>query len=130
MTGGVKLCYYCMLKKVKEKYPNAPKIHIILDQGPYNKSVVTKEFAQKNNIKLHFLPTYSPNLNPIERIWKLMNEYVRNNRFFSIPKEFNDAIFNFFFKTWPTIGLSLASRINDNFQTVIKPENALSAVSF
>ena len=59
-----------------------------------------------------------------------MNEYVRNNRFFSIPKEFNDAIFNFFFKTWPTIGLSMASRINDNFQTVIKPENALSAVSF
>ena len=118
------------LKKVKEKYPNAPKIHIILDQGPYNKSVVTKEFAQKNNIKLHFLPTYSPNLNPIERVWKLMNEYVRNNRFFSIPKEFNDAIFNFFFKTWPTIGLSMASRINDNFQTVIKPENALSAVSF
>jgi transposase len=34
------------------------------------------------NIKLHFLPPYSPNLNPIKRLWKVMNEKVRNNRLF------------------------------------------------
>ncbi|EGO8359046.1 hypothetical protein EYW98_05930, partial [Escherichia coli] len=26
---------------------------------------------------------YSPNLNPIERMWKLMNEHAWNNRYFS-----------------------------------------------
>lgn len=117
------------LKKVKTFFPNAPFIHVILDQGPYNKSKAIKEFAQRNNIKLHYLPTYSPNLNPIERLWKVMNEYVRNNKFFSQPKEFRDAISNFFIKIWPTISLSMASRINDNFQTVNKPENPKTSFS-
>ena len=107
-------------KKLKNKYHKALKIHVIMDQGPYNKSKATKKFASLNNIKIHLLPTYSPNLNPIERLWKVMNEYVRNNKFFSKPKEFRDSISDFFTKIWPTISLSMASRINDNFQTVNK----------
>ncbi len=72
--------------------------------------------AEKLNIKLHFLPAYSPNLNPIERLWKVMNEHSRNNRFFKTAKEFKDAIKLFFEQTLPGIGASLDSRINDNFQ--------------
>jgi len=44
--------------------------------------MLVAEIATELNIKLHFLPPYSPNLNPIERLWKVMNEKVRNNRFF------------------------------------------------
>ena len=117
------------MKNTKALHPEAPLIHFILDQGAYNKSKAVREFAAINNIKLHYLPTYSPNLNPIERLWKVMNEHVRNNRFFSKPKEFRDAISNFFTKTWPTISLSMASRINDNFQTVNKPKNIPSSFS-
>ena len=47
-------------------------------------------------ITLHYLPPYSPNLNPIERLWKVMNEYVRNNRFFKSAKEFKKEILTFF----------------------------------
>jgi transposase len=119
----------CSMKKVINKYPDAPCIHVIFDQGPANKNKAVKEFAALNNIKLHYLPTYSPNLNPIERLWKVMNEHVRNNKFFSRPKEFRDAVSNFFNKTWPTISLSMSSRINDNFQTVNKPKNFKTAFS-
>lgn len=97
-------------------YPNAPKIHLILDQGSYNTSKVTQNAAAIHNIILHYLPPYSPNLNPIERCWKIMNEYVRNNRFFSSAKEFREKITNFFNKTWPSIAMDLTSRVNDNFQ--------------
>jgi transposase len=69
-------------KKLRKKYPKAPTIHLVLDQGSYNTSIETKKAARKNGITLHYLPPYSPNLNPIERVWKVMNEHVRNNRFF------------------------------------------------
>lgn len=102
--------------KTRAAYPDAPKIHLILDRGPYNISAYTKEAAEKHRIKLHYLPPYSPNLNPIERLWKVMNEYARNSVFFKDAKAFRKAIMTFFHKTWPEIAESMVDRINDNFQ--------------
>lgn len=106
---------------LKSLYPNAPKIHIVLDRGPYNLSCKTKEAAEKCGIILHPLPAYSPNLNPIERVWKVMNEHVRNNRFFTSAKEFRQSIMHFFDHTWDEIADTLVDRVNDNFQTIQKP---------
>jgi transposase len=108
-------------KKLRGKYPHAPKIHLILDQGSYNTSAETKEAAKKNGIILHYLPPYSPNLNPSERLWKVMNERVRNNRFFKSAGEFKKAIMDFFDITWPQIAQDMVERINDNFQTLKQP---------
>jgi len=103
---------------LRSSYPTAPKIHFILDQGPYNTSERTKEAAKEHDIILHFLPTYSPNLNPIERCWKVMNERVRNNHYFQKAAEFRKEIENFFNVTWDVIAPSLVDRINDNFQSL------------
>ena len=105
-------------KKLRKKYPKAPKIHLILDQGPYNTSAETKKAAKRHDIVLHYLPPYSPNLNPSERLWKVMNEHTRNNRFFQSAKEFRAAIMEFFELTWPKIAQSMVDRINDNFETL------------
>lgn len=102
--------------ELKLSYPKAPKIHLIVDRGPYNTSFSTKEAALKRGIILHHLPPYSPNLNPIERLWKIMNESVRNNRFFESAKQFRLEIMDFFEITWPKIAHSMVDRINDNFQ--------------
>ncbi|EFN8037403.1 IS630 family transposase, partial [Escherichia coli] len=75
------------------------------------------------NIELHYLPPYSPNLNPIERLWKVMNEKSRNNVYFKSKRDFKAAIDQFFTVTLPEIADSLASRINDNFQ-VLKPASS------
>lgn len=101
---------------LKAAYPDAPKIHLILDRGPYNISITTREAAKKRGICLHYLPPYSPNLNPIERLWKVMNEHVRNNKVFQSAKEFRREITDFFDVTWPQIAMSYVDRINDNFQ--------------
>jgi len=106
--------------QIKTAYPNAPKIHIILDQSGYHRSQLVRDAALEKNIKLHYLPPYSPNLNSIERLWLVMNEEERDNVFFSSAKIFRDAINNFFDVKWPKIAQSLRGRINDNFQT-IKP---------
>lgn len=92
------------------------KIHLILDQAGYHKGAFIERTAEKLNIKLHYLPPYSPNLNPIERLWKVMNEKARDNKFFKTADEFRQSIFQFFSKTLPEISDSLKSRINDNFQ--------------
>ena len=104
---------------LRKKYPKAPRIHQIVDRGSYNISAETKEAAEKYGIVLHHLPPYSPNLNPIERLWKVMNEFVRNNRVFKNAAEFRKAIDDFFAK-WPEIAQSMVDRINDNFQTINK----------
>ena len=101
-------------------YPFAPSIHIILDQSGYHRSLLVQSEALRRNIVLHYLPPYSPNLNPIERLWKVMNEEVRNNVFFTSAKHFRDSISDFFETKVPKMAQSLRERINDNFQT-IKP---------
>jgi transposase len=91
-------------------------VHLILDRSGYHRSMLVAEKAVELNIKLHFLPPYSPNLNPIERLWKVMNEKVRNNRFFKSSKDFKEAINRFFDDILPDIGHELNARINDNFE--------------
>jgi transposase len=106
--------------QLKAAYPLAAKLHLILDRSGYHRSDLVKKQAKARQIKLHYLPAYSPNLNPIERLWKLMNEFVRNNVFFTSPKQFKGAITEFFHETIPKIKLILYQRITDNFQ-IIKP---------
>ena len=104
--------------QLKDAYPKAPKIHLILDRGPYNTSKDTQKAAKERGIELHYLPPYSPNLNPIERCWKIMNEHVRNNRFFVSAKEFRESMLHFFDHTWDNIAMDLVDRVNDNFQRI------------
>jgi transposase len=79
-----------------------------------------KETERHKKIVLHILPPYSPKLNPIERLWKVMNEQVRNNIVFTSFKEFKNKILDFFSNKWAVIKNEFRSRINDNFET-IKP---------
>ena len=93
-------------------------VHLILDQAGYNRCDRVVNAAAKLNIKLFYLPTYSPNLNSIERLWKVMNEHARNNKFFRTAAQFLQSINDFFKITLPKIADGLHSRINDNFQNL------------
>lgn len=56
---------------------------IILDNAKIHKAKIIREFCQKNKIILVYLPPYSPNLNPIEFMWKdlkkKLSEYYQEN---------------------------------------------------
>ena len=108
------------LEQVKAEYPKSPKVHVILDQAGYHKSGVVTDYASKNGIKLHYLPAYSPNLNPIERLWKVMNETARNNVVFSSADEFRKRIRKFFATDYPAMAQSLVDRLTDNFCVATK----------
>lgn len=104
-------------REIKSHYRNDKSIYIICDQAGYHKGEKIEEFLKQNpEIRLRYLPTYSPNLNPIERLWKVMNEKARNNKYFAAKKEFRQQILNFFNVTVHEIKEELKNRITDNFQ--------------
>lgn len=104
------------LEQIKTLYADKEIINLVLDGAGYNRSQIVKDKAKELGITLHYLPPYSPNLNPIERLWKVMNEKVRNNQYFATAKDFRRSINNFFDVILPNTGASLNSRINDSFQ--------------
>ena len=104
------------MEQLKDAYSDKDKIHFIVDNGPYYTSNVVKKKAVELGITMVYLPPYSPNLNPIERLWKYMNEKVRNNVFFDSAKDFKQQVLTFFNDNWDKNKVGLEARINDNFQ--------------
>jgi transposase len=97
--------------------PTRKNIHIILDNAGYHRSEKMREFVEQTNITLHFLPPYSPNLNPIERLWKILHEQVTYNRYYPKFSDFTEGIIGFFDKIQNYRHI-IQSRINDNFQSL------------
>ena len=103
------------MQQLIEANPNAENIHIIWDNAGYHKSEKILSFIKGTIITPHYLPPYSPNLNPIERLWKIMHEKITYNRYHPKFADFTEAILGFF----DNISLYLdtvKNRINDNFQ--------------
>ena len=62
-----------LLNKLVELNLTIP-ITLFLDNARYQKCVLVIETAKRLNIELCFLPTYSPNLNLIERMWRFVKK--------------------------------------------------------
>ncbi len=72
---------------------------------------------------MHFFPPYSPNLNPIERLWKFMDEKVLYNKYYEKFVDFKGAVFGFFeqLRVPPDdLREALIRRITDKFRAVGK----------
>jgi transposase len=50
----------------------------------------------RREFRLDFLPPYSPELNAMERVWKLTRRLCTHNRYFPILEELVDTIFSQF----------------------------------
>lgn len=72
------------LKRILYEYKNTKGlIHMILDNVRFHHARLLKPFLEKHKSKLSltFLPPYSPNLNPVERVWWYMRKKISNNRY-------------------------------------------------
>jgi transposase len=77
--------------------------HIILiqDGASYHKSAAMREFFEKHSARLtvYKLPAYSPDYNPIEKLWKKIKEKEIHLHYFptfaDLKKKVNEAILNF-----------------------------------
>jgi len=103
------------LGQLRKQYGNLP-ITIVLDNARYQHCKAVIAFAKSVHIKLLFLPPYSPNLNLIERLWKLAKKKVLYGQYYEKPNDFHQAVVRFFnqIETYQT---ELSSLLTIKFQT-------------
>ncbi|KAA6350625.1 hypothetical protein EZS27_002001 [termite gut metagenome] len=75
-------------KHLKDRIP----VTIVLDNARYQHCNYVMDKAKSLGIELLFLPSYSPNLNIIERLWKWMKKDCLNGKYYGKVAEFTEAI--------------------------------------
>jgi transposase len=60
------------------------RVVVITDNAKYHHAILHKSWRESNvnHFALHYLPPYSPELNPIERVWKLTRRLCIHNVYF------------------------------------------------
>jgi transposase len=93
-------------------------IYALVDNASYNHSRRLKEFLNKHpRIEVFYLPPYSPNLNPIERLWLFFQKKILYNTYYPTFKEFQSACQEFF-ATIKQYDGELRTLLTDSFQTL------------
>jgi len=65
------------------------RVAVIADNATYHHARLHRDWRrqQRKRFALDFLPPYSPDLNPIERVWKLTRRRCLHNRYFATLEE-------------------------------------------
>lgn len=82
----------CLLRSVAKQYQDGIPITFIVDSASYFRTNNVKELAAELNIELLYLPTASPNLNLIERVWGFMKKRCLGTKYFKSFGDFKSEI--------------------------------------
>ena len=80
-----------LLEMLAKRYTQLP-IYLVLDNARYQHCDYVKELAKNLHIELVFLPSYSPNLNLIERVWRYIKKDILATRYYDCALKFHQAI--------------------------------------
>lgn len=103
-----------LIKKLQKVQPKG-KIYLILDNASYYHANLVKDYVKRKRVKLIFLPSYSPNLNIIERLWKFFHQKITYNHYFPEFKQFKKETLKFF-RNLKNYKPELDTLLTDNFQ--------------
>lgn len=104
-----------LLKTIKTKQKSG-KAYLILDNASYYHARVVKRWLLHHpRFKLLFVPSYSPNLNLIERLWKFFHQRITWNHYFETFEEFKSTTLTFF-ENLKQYEKELSTLLTDNFQ--------------
>ena len=103
-------------------HPEGP-VSVICDNALYYKNKVLHAELDEKHLVQVFLPTYSPNLNLIERRWKFLRQKIVNTSFFRTEGQFKTAVLDFFDRL-PEFGQEFASRMSLKFHVLDSQSNS------
>ena len=106
-----------LLRAVRKRHPKERNLYMVMDNAGYNKSYQVQDLAEELGIRIMYLPPYSPNLNPIERLWKFMKKKVMANTYYPDVKTFQQELM-LFLRGIRKHKQELSTLITDNFHIV------------
>lgn len=107
-----------LFKTIESKHLDLSTIYIISDNAKYYYSKNVRTYLETSRIVLVPLPSYSPNLNLIERLWKLFKKNVVYNKYYEKFLQFKNAVFDFFENKIHLMGKELESLMTEKFHLV------------
>lgn len=113
-----------LLMAIEIMYPLKRVIHVFLDNARYHHADLVQEWLARPGcrIKLHFIPTYCPHLDPIERLWGLMHRNVTHNRTYAKFNDFCNAVLGFLRHEVSQNWHRYCDSVTDNFR-IINPSD-------
>ena len=111
-----------LLRKIAAAGLGVP-VTLVLDNARYQKCAIVRDLAQALGIELLFLPSYSPNLNLIERFWKFTKNKVLYSKYYPDFLAFKTAITNCISGAHTKYKQELDSLLTLRFQTFEKPQS-------
>ena len=110
-----------LLQKLATLRPLLP-ITVVLDNARYQRCALVQACADALKIELLFLPSYSPNLNLIERLWKFVKKQCLYAKYYRDFNSFTAAIERCLQDTHTIHANALNSLLSLNFQTFQKAQ--------
>ena len=105
-----------LLRTIASRGVSIP-VTLVMDNARYQRCALVTGTAKALGIELLFLPSYSPNLNLIERLWKFVKKEVLNSRHHQNFQKFQEAIDGCLAQMPTTHREKLATLLTHNFQT-------------
>ncbi len=91
-------------------------VTLVLDDARYQRNALVQGLAKELGIALLFLPSYSPNLNLIERLWRFMKRQAAYGRYHPTFADFRATIEDVLGRIQTTHADKLATLMTLNFQ--------------
>jgi transposase len=104
-----------LLRAVANRGLTGP-VTLVLDNARYQRNAVVQGLAAELGIGLLFLPSYSPNLNLIERLWRFTKRKAAYGRYHPTFADFRAAIQDVLDPVPTTHASKLAALMTLNFQ--------------
>jgi transposase len=105
-----------LMCKIAVEFVGLP-ITLVMDNARYQRCRFVKDLATALGIELLFLPSYSPNLNLIERLWKFIKNKCLYSEYYEKFTDFKQAIVSCITQTDGEYKQELASLLTLKFQT-------------
>jgi transposase len=105
-----------LLRKLSARYPGLP-LTLVLDDARYQRCEPVRLLAAELRIELLYLPSYSPNLNLIERLWKFVKKEVLTCRYYDDFARFKAVIIECLEQVEGKHREAIASLLTLRFQT-------------
>lgn len=93
------MTFLSFLKQLLRHQRKGRKMIVITDNARWHHAKAIQPWLTKNRnaIQLDFLPPYSPQLNSIERVWKLTRRLCTHNKYFPVLEELIETVFAQFY---------------------------------